>query len=105
MIKITANYVKCNYFCDDDGIDNVTFRVWKVFNFSSRHTAGIASDHIIYHILVWIYHCFAVCNIFHNVVYNNETRYISAYKLTDIWFSISVLRLPIFLTDSMKSFL
>ena len=43
---------KCNYFLDDDGIDNVTLRIWKFSDFCSRHTVGIAGDDIMHHILV-----------------------------------------------------
>ena len=51
-----ANYVECNYFLDDDGIDNVTLRLWKFSEFGSRHIVGVAGDDIMYHILVTIYH-------------------------------------------------
>ena len=47
-----ANYLKYNYFLDDDGIDNVTLRLWKFSDFCSRHTVGVAGDDIMFHILV-----------------------------------------------------
>ena len=52
MIINTANCVKYNYICDDDGIDNVMQRLWKFANFASKHTVGIAGDDIMYYILV-----------------------------------------------------
>ena len=57
-ISNIANHVKCNYFWDDDGIDNVTLRLWKISNFCSRRTVGVAGDDIMYHILVcgWSLH-------------------------------------------------
>ena len=60
IISIIANHAKCNYFLDDDGIDNVTLRLWKFSDFCSRHTVGVAGDDIMYNILVydmwWKYH-------------------------------------------------
>ena len=47
-----VNYVKCDYFCDYYGIDNVTVRIWKFSDFSSGQTVGTAGDGILYHILV-----------------------------------------------------
>ena len=44
-----ANYVNYNYFCDYDGITNVTRWLWKFSEFSSSHTVGIAGDVINYH--------------------------------------------------------
>ena len=46
------NYVKYSYFCDDDGINIVTLRLWKFSDFSSRHSGCSAGDDIMYHILV-----------------------------------------------------
>ena len=51
LISNIANYLQCNYFWDCDGIDNVTLRLWKVSNFCSRHTVGVAGDDIMFHIL------------------------------------------------------
>ena len=55
MISSIANYLKYNYFWDGDTIDNVTLRLWKFSDFSSRHTVGVAGDYIMFHILVSIY--------------------------------------------------
>ena len=52
MINNKANYLKYNYFWDGDGIDNVTLRLWNFSDFCSRHTGGVASDDIMFHILV-----------------------------------------------------
>ena len=52
MISKIGNYLKCNYFWDGDGIENVTLRPWKFSDFCSRHTVGVAGDAIIFHILV-----------------------------------------------------
>ena len=35
-----------------DGINNVTLRLWKLSDFSSRHTVGVAGDDIMYYIVV-----------------------------------------------------
>ena len=40
-------------FLDDDGIDNVTLRLWKFSDFCSRHTLGVAGDDIMHYILVF----------------------------------------------------
>ena len=37
---------------DDDGIDNVTLRLWKFSDFCSMHTVGVAGDDIMCHNLV-----------------------------------------------------
>ena len=58
LISNIANYLKCNYFWDCDGIDNVTLRHWKFPDFCSRDTVGIAGDFIMFHILVV---CVCVC--------------------------------------------
>ena len=42
-----------HFFLDCDGIDNVTLRLWKLSDFCSRHTVGVAGDDIMFHILVW----------------------------------------------------
>ena len=55
MISNIANNLKCSYFLDGDGIDNVTLRLWKFSDFCSRHTAGVAGDDIMFHILVILY--------------------------------------------------
>ena len=52
IISNIANYLKCNYFWDGEGIDNVTLRLWKFSDFYSRHTVGVAGDDIMFHILV-----------------------------------------------------
>ena len=52
MITNITNYIKYTYFCDDDGIDDVTMRLWKLSDFNSRHTVVIADNDIMYHILV-----------------------------------------------------
>ena len=54
-ISNITNHAKCSYFLDDDGINNVTLRLWKFSDFCSRHTVGVAGD-IMYHILV----CFII---------------------------------------------
>ena len=53
--RIMSNIANCrkhNYFSDVDGIDIVTLRLWKFSDVSSRHTAGIAGDDIMFLILV-----------------------------------------------------
>ena len=52
IISNIANYLKYNYFWDDDGIDNATLRLWKFSDFCSRCTVGVAGDDIMFHILV-----------------------------------------------------
>ena len=52
LISSIANYLKYNYFCDCDGIDNDTLRLWIFSDFCSRHTVGVAGDDIMFHILV-----------------------------------------------------
>ena len=52
MISSITNYLKYNYFLDGDGIDNITLRLWKLSDFYSRHTVGVAGDDIMFHILV-----------------------------------------------------
>ena len=52
LISNIANYLKYNYFLDCYGIDNVTLRLWKLSDFCSRHTVGVAGDDIMFHILV-----------------------------------------------------
>ena len=52
IISNIANHLKYNYFWDGDGIDNVTLQLWKFSDFCSRHTVGVASDDIMFHILV-----------------------------------------------------
>ena len=42
------------FFLDGGGIDNVTLRFWRVSDFCSRHTVGVASDDIMFHILVFV---------------------------------------------------
>ena len=37
LISNIANYLKCNYFWDCDGILNVTLCLWKFSDFCSRH--------------------------------------------------------------------
>ena len=36
-----------------DGIDNVTLRLWKLSDFCSRNTVGVAGDDVMFHILVY----------------------------------------------------
>ena len=55
LISNIANYLKYNYILDCDGIDNVTLRLWKLSDFCSRHTVGVAGDDIMFHILVGLY--------------------------------------------------
>ena len=52
MISSITNYLKYNYFLDGDGIDNITLRLWKLSDFYTRHTVGVAGDDIMFHILV-----------------------------------------------------
>ena len=52
IISDIPNHVRKKYFWDDDGIDNVPLRLWKLSDFCSRHTVGVAGDDIMYHILV-----------------------------------------------------
>ena len=47
-----ANYLKYNYLCDGDGINNVRLRLWIFSDFCSRHIVGVAGDDIMFHILV-----------------------------------------------------
>ena len=63
IISKIANYLKYNYFSDDDGIENVTSRLWKFSYFCSRHTVGVAGDDIMFHILVspCVFVCARVC--------------------------------------------
>ena len=56
--KQHCNHLKCNYFWDCDGIDNVMLRLWKFSDFCSRHTVGVAGDDIMVHILVV---CVCIC--------------------------------------------
>ena len=58
MIINMANYVKYIYFCNYDGIDNVTLQLWKLSAFSSRHTVGIVEDPIM---SVHIWRIYWVC--------------------------------------------
>ena len=58
IISNIANFLKYNYFWDGDGIDNVKTRLWRVSDFCSRHTVGVAGDDIMFHILVINYLCF-----------------------------------------------
>ena len=53
MIINAENYVKYNYFCDDDSIDNVMLQIWKFPDFHSlRQAVGTKGDDIMYRILV-----------------------------------------------------
>ena len=52
IISNITNYLKHNYFRDGDSIDNVTLRLWKISDFWSRHTVGVAGNDIMFHILV-----------------------------------------------------
>ena len=47
-----ANYLKCNYLSDGDGINNVMLRFWTFADFCSRYIVGVAGDDIMFHILV-----------------------------------------------------
>ena len=53
-----ANYLKYNYFCYSDGINNVMLWLWTFSDFCSRHILGVAGDDIRIHILVV---CVVVC--------------------------------------------
>ena len=47
-----ANYLKYNYLCDGDGINNLMLRLWTFSDFCSRDIVGAAGDDIMFHILV-----------------------------------------------------
>ena len=52
IIINVANYINYKYIYDDVGIGNITLWLWTFLDFSSRHTVDIASDIVMYHILV-----------------------------------------------------
>ena len=45
-ISTIANYLRYKYFLDGDSIDNFTLRLWKFSDFCSRHTVGVAGNHV-----------------------------------------------------------
>ena len=51
-IKQYCKLPQIQFFWDCDAIENITLRLWKFSNFCSRHTVGVASDYIMFHILV-----------------------------------------------------
>ena len=53
IISNIANHLKYNYFWEGDDIDNVTLRLWKLSDFCSRHSVGVAGDDIMFHILIF----------------------------------------------------